>query len=237
MQKRNINYAQAKGSEGGIYLPYPVTKEALVSRAVEPLSDTTALDLPLNPNTALIRISAVGGNVYLKFGTGVTKTSSVNASNVLTKGVGDIADGHTVTIGSNVYTFKTTPAEEYEVEVGASNEESLTNLKDAINGESSLTPKNEEVIAMDSDATTVTVAARKAGTEANSLATTATGGVLSWADTTLGGGTGASVTGVDAGYDAVIPGGDTIDLGKDDEVETISLISATTSINLLMVEY
>lgn len=114
------------------------------------------------------------------------------------------SDGDTVTIGSTVYRFKTTPAQAYDVAIGASAAAALDNLKLAINangvGDGSDyyagTEAHPSVIATTNTDTTQKVVSTTIGTTDNTLATTETSSHLSWEDTTLGGGTGSSVTGV-----------------------------------------
>ena len=129
-------------------------------------------------------------------------TPGVYAESVVTAST--IIDGDTLTINATVYRFKTTPAQAFDVALGANDAAALDNLKLAINatgvGDGSDyfagTTVNPDVIATDNTDTTQKVVARVIGTAANGYATTSTGGTLTWADTTLGGGTGASVAGV-----------------------------------------
>lgn len=124
-------------------------------------------------------------------------------------------DGETVTIGTTVYTFKDAlTGTAYQVKIGATEEATLANLKLAINrtesgngsAYTSGTAEHPSVVAVASDATTVTVRGRVPGTSLNATATTETGANLSWADTTLGGGTGASDAGVTTGAATVTLG-------------------------------
>lgn len=128
-----------------------------------------------------------------------------HAESVLTSDTTNVSDGETVTIGSTVYRFKDTMAQAYDVKIGASAAETLDNLKAAINA--SGTPGTEyfagtlahpTVVATTNTDTTQKVVARIPGTAANTAATTETSAHLSWADTTLGGGTGNSNPGVAA---------------------------------------
>ena len=129
-------------------------------------------------------------------------TSGVHAESVLTANV--IIDGNTATIGSTVYRFKTTPAQAYDVNLGASDAAALDNLKLAINASGvgdgtdyyTGTLAHPSVVATTNTDSTQKFVARIPGVAANALATTATAVVLSWPDTTLGGGTGASNPGV-----------------------------------------
>jgi hypothetical protein len=132
------------------------------------------------------------GIVYAKF-----------PESTLTSDTTNVADGDTVTIGSIVYRFKDTMLAAYDVKRGADAATSLDNLKAAINA--SGTPGTEyfagtlihpDVTATTNTDTTQKVVSKVIGTANNTKATTETSSHLSWADTTLGGGTGTSVTGV-----------------------------------------
>ena len=128
------------------------------------------------------------------------------ATSTLTSDGTNVADGDTATIGTTVYRFKTTPSAAYDVKIGADAATSLANLKKAINATASDygvayavgTLANTDVVADTLTATTLKVWARTLGTTPNTLATTETSAHLSWADTTLGGGTGTSDPGVTA---------------------------------------
>jgi len=130
------------------------------------------------------------------------------ATNTLTSDATNVTAGETVTINTTVYTFVdailySTAA--YSVLKGATAAITLANLKKAINGtgtpgvEYSVgTVANTEVVADTLTATTLKIWARTLGTTPNTYPTTETSAHLSWADTTLGGGTGASDPGVTA---------------------------------------
>lgn len=123
---------------------------------------------------------------------------------------GVVVDGQTITIGTTVYRAKAIPQTLYDVAMGANAEEFLSNLKNAINGSGTgfymTTPAHTQVVAVSSDATTLTIRGRVPGTSLNSVATTETFTNGSWADTTLGGGTGASDAGVTTGAATVTIG-------------------------------
>jgi len=132
-------------------------------------------------------------------------TPGSHAESVVTANT--IIDGDTLTIGTTVYTFKTAlstgPTVAYEVLIGGSDAVALDNLKLAINAGAGIgtnystgTVAHPDVVATTNADTTQKVVARVPGTAANAKATTSTGGTLSWPDTTLGGGTGASNPGV-----------------------------------------
>lgn len=129
------------------------------------------------------------------------------ANTTLTGGL----SAETVTIGTRVYTFKdaitsTASATACEVKIGVDVETSLMNLRKAINNTgtpgleySFVNIPDANVVAPASDATTVTLRGRVPGLSLNTVATTETCADASFADTTLGGGTGASDAGVTTG--------------------------------------
>jgi len=127
---------------------------------------------------------------------------------------GVVVDGQTITIGTTVYRAKPVgnKLQAYDVSMGANAQEFLANLKAAINGDYTATQAHGDtvahpsVVATASDATTLTIRGRVPGTSLNTLATTETFTNGSWADTTLGGGTGASDAGVTTGAATVTIG-------------------------------
>jgi len=130
------------------------------------------------------------------------------ATSTLTSTGTAVANGDTVTIGTRVYTARTTLTYgglANEVLIGSVVDGSafLANLKKAINLTGTAgtdyglgTTVNTDVVATTLTATTLKVWARTIGTTPNTLATTEGSTQLSWADTTLGGGTGTSDPGV-----------------------------------------
>jgi hypothetical protein len=66
MQKKHIEFAQAKGAVGGEFLPFQVIKNALARLYDEDLSTGTAVDVALNANTSMIRVVAVGGPIIVR---------------------------------------------------------------------------------------------------------------------------------------------------------------------------
>jgi hypothetical protein len=151
--------------------------------------------------TADMEIAVVGA----KFGVGdVAITLSGNVGTLhkavapvaatadLTIAVGNAADGDTVTIDGVTYTFRVAvPAVAGEVQIGADDTASATNLKNTINGLSTLTTAHPSVSAS-SALGVVTATAKLAGASENDLATTEVGANLSWGTATLTGGTGIS---------------------------------------------
>lgn len=118
-----------------------------------------------------------------------------------------IVSGNVVVVGTRTYTFKAIPdTTKDEVGLGASTEEALTNLYNAFNGNYGSISANASIVAVAHDATTVTVRGRVPGTSLNATATTGTALRTVWADTTLGGGTGASDAGVTTGAATVTLG-------------------------------
>lgn len=145
-----------------------------------------------------------GQNVLTSSGAMVAGTHAVS---VFTSS-GVVIDGETITIGTTVYTAKAIPAAPYDVPMGANAQAFLLNLKNAINGDGGYigTAAHASVVAVASDATTLTIRGRVPGTSLNTVATTETFTNGSWADTTLGGGTGASDAGVTTGAATVTIG-------------------------------
>lgn len=127
--------------------------------------------------------------------------AGTHAVSVLT---GDaVVDGNEVVIGTITYTAKDVIGGAYQVAIGGSTETFLANLMKAINltgiqgqNYSGVPTKHSQVVAITSDATTMTVRGRVPGISLNTVATTGTALRTVWADTTLGGGTGASDAGV-----------------------------------------
>lgn len=137
-----------------------------------------------------------GQNVLTSTGAYVPGTHAVS---VFTSS-GVVVDGEIITIGTTVYRAKAIPSQPYDVAMGANAEAFLSNLYNAINGFGTGfyvgTAKHPSVVAVAKDATTITVRGRVPGTSLNNVATTTDFANGSWADTTLGGGTGASDAGV-----------------------------------------
>lgn len=147
-----------------------------------------------------------GQNVLTSSGAMVAGTHAVS---VFTSS-GAVVEDQTITIGITVYRAKAIPEQAYDVAMGSNAEQFLSNLKNAINGSGTgfymTTPAHTQVVATASDATTLTIHGRVPGTSLNSVATTETFTNGSWADTTLGGGTGASDAGVTTGAATVTIG-------------------------------
>ena len=131
--------------------------------------------------------------------------AGTHAVSVLT---GDaIVAGNVVVIGTRTYTFRAIPDTTLdEIGLGVDTEAALANLYNAINGDYGSVSVNTQVVAVAKDATTVTVRGRVPGTSLNTVATTGTALRTVWADTTLGGGTGASDAGVTTGAATVTIG-------------------------------
>lgn len=216
---RNISFVQPKGQGGSV--PIIVLKDATGRYYYEDLSTTVPVDIVLDEATGLIRVSAIGGGIFMRAqanasgGEAVPATATLTLTGAITGGVhaesvvtaDTIADGNEVTIGDITYVAKATlstgPTVPYEVLIGAGDAEFLDNLKSAINGTAGVgttystgTEAHPDVVATDNTDTTQTVVARVPGVSENDIATTGTATRFVWADTTLGGGTGSSVAGV-----------------------------------------
>jgi hypothetical protein len=157
------------------------------------MSQVHALELtPVNGVASAGKLTSSGAMV-----------AGTHAVSVLTSDTTNQSEGDTVTIGTTVYTFRADPTLPYDIDIGVSAEASLDNLFQAIKagtGEGTSygtgTLAHPDVMSTDANATTLTIQAKIPGTVPNSIATTEEGDHTSWADTTLGGGTGASVAGV-----------------------------------------
>jgi hypothetical protein len=183
------------------------------------LTETEAVKIGVGKVYGIVVNSHTSGTIKLQDGVdntaGAKATSTlttsgivpaVHAVNVFT--LTDVmGNTETVTIGDVVYTWMTAlsagPTVPYEVLIGASAAASLDNLKSAINGTAGVgttysvgTSAHPLVIATTNSDTAQTIHSRTYGTGNNTLATTETTANGSWADTTLGGGTGASNPGV-----------------------------------------
>lgn len=123
-------------------------------------------------------------------------TESIQATGTLTA-TGTIVDGDTVTVGATTYTFKSPFVDVAgNVFIGASNATALANLVAAITagaGAGTLygtgTTANASAGASVASPTTVFVYALLGGTAGNSVASTTTGGHVSFGGATLSGGT------------------------------------------------
>ncbi|MFZ1005532.1 MAG: hypothetical protein WAN65_01765, partial [Candidatus Sulfotelmatobacter sp.] len=126
---------------------------------------------------------------------GTVSCQSIAATGVLTS-TQDYANNETVTIGSHVYTFKTTlTGAADEVLRGVSEANTMANLVAAINGAAGAgtaygtgTVKNTDVTATTDGVHAVTVTAITPGSAGNSIASTETAVHASWGGTTLAGG-------------------------------------------------
>lgn len=145
---------------------------------------------------------SVGGVAYVA-GTDFDISVDVAATSPLT-GSGNPSDGDTVTIGSDTYTFKTAlsvgPAVAFEVLIGAALIDTLTNLAAAVNADTGAgtlygtgTTANADVDAGIATISTLPLTATVAGAAGNSIVSTESSTVLSFADTTFDGGVDATV--------------------------------------------
>lgn len=170
-------------------------------------------DGPEGGNAASTVLTSAGACVPANYAvTELTSTGAMvagsHAVTVFTM-TGAVVAGQTITIGTTVYTARATvdqTSAAYDVYMGASTAEFLDNLKLAINLTSYATnvgvkygpgtAAHPSVVATTNTDTAQTVRGRVPGTSLNTVATTETFTNGSWADTTLGGGTGASDPGV-----------------------------------------
>jgi len=130
-------------------------------------------------------------------------TTGVRAFGTLTIVTAVPSDGETVTIGTTVYTFRTTPSLAYEVDIGATIAAQTVLLENAINanGVPGVTTFGAGTLAhpqvtATSTATTVVVTAIDYGTPGNAIATTETMTNGSWGAATLASGAGGVLLGL-----------------------------------------
>jgi len=142
----------------------------------------------------LTRLIATGIDVYR--GAAAYQAQMAKATALLTSDATAPANNDTVTIGTIVYTFKTTltasGATPYEVLIGISAAVALDNLKSAINATAgagttygSGTPAHSLVTATTNTDTTQLVVALTAGKSGNAIVSTETSAHLSWGSITL----------------------------------------------------
>lgn len=107
MQKKHIEYAKAKGQMGGENLPYPIAKDAVANYYIEALEDDFPVNIPLHPDASLVRISAIGGPVFVKFGESVNTEPAVHGKSTLTLDTNPVdGDDDTFTAGEQDYIYK-----------------------------------------------------------------------------------------------------------------------------------
>lgn len=211
MQIDNVKYLnstesrQVKAERGALYGIVVNSHTSGTLELIDGLANSVAASGTLTSTGALVAASH-GQNVLTSTGAMVAGTHAVS---VFTSS-GVVVDGQTITIGTTVYRAKQQPSVQYDVYMGANAAAFLVNLKNAINGIGAFVPSaHASVVAVASDATTLTVRGRVPGTSLNTVATTETFTNGSWPDTTLGGGTGASDAGVTTGAATVTIGATT----------------------------
>jgi len=155
-------------------------------------------------------LTSAGASVPANYGTStLTSTgASVAATHAVSVLTGDaIVATNVMVIGTRTYTFVATlTGVADQILVGANLTATLLNARNAINATPGVgmlgvtygfgTVVNTQVRAVASDATTLTVRGIVPGSSLDTVATTGTAIRTVWADTTLGGGTGASDAGV-----------------------------------------
>lgn len=160
----------------------------------------------------------IGSKTY----TFVTALTGVKATSVLTSDATAPSDGDTVSIEGITYTFKTTlssPAQAFEVLIGASAAAALDNLKIAINDTGGTegteysvgTYAHPLVTATTNTNTEQTIEARDYGTRANAYRTSENSSHLSWTSTVMAGGVANVLNEVKIGSSAA----ETLDFLKD----------------------
>lgn len=123
------------------------------------------------------------------------------ATGTITSDATNPADGDLMVIGSITYRFKTTPAQAYDIKIGADAATTLDNVKAAVNASGTDgteyyagTLAHPEVIATTNTNTTQVVQAiHPKAAIGNAIVTTETSAHLSWGAATLAGGVDGSV--------------------------------------------
>lgn len=164
-----------------------------------------AFSYPLRADQVIQAREVVGfdGSGFIIPATLATLTAAAATGALTFSDVGN--DDDEIVIGDVTYTLKTTlTGAAYEVLIGASATETGSNLADAINrvtanegttfGEDT---EDHPSVTASAAAGVVTITARQAGTEANSIVTTETSSEAAWAAGTMSGGAGGA-TGVKA---------------------------------------
>lgn len=172
------------------------------------ITEGTAGFYPASNNVVKARLVA-NTPIYVKY----AGSAAVAASGTLTSNNTNVSNNDTVTIGTKVYTFKTslTPTEG-EVLIGGSADASLLNLIRAINHTGTpdtdykVAAANTQVSAVSSVTShAFAVTALTAGTAGNSIAITETAVTLSWGAATLASGANGASAGKAKFYLRITP--------------------------------
>jgi len=196
----------------------------VVVNVLDPATDVTAVAsevLAVNATTLKATLAHPQvSSVVITDTTGAVTRSAVPAQafGTLTSNAISPANNDTVTIGTRVYTYKTTlTGAANEVLIGANAAAALTNLKAAINAAAGAgttygtgTLVHAEVTASTLTATTLLVLAIATGVVGNAIATTDTSVNLSWGSATLLGGAGDYVLDAANGIVTQVVGGNLV---------------------------
>lgn len=157
----------------------------------------------------------IGDTVY----TMKTALSEAKATQTVTSDATNVDEGDRVQIDGITYTFRATPVNPYDIDIGASAAATLDNLKQAINQGDTAWPstatneglgtnyatgteRHPTVTATTNTNTTQVVQAKNFGTYGNSILVSETSGHLSWGAAALAGGVDAVANQVLIGADA-----------------------------------
>lgn len=179
---------------------------------------TEVFDIPIEAQAVALRYwawkgglilflgSTTGRDVQITYRAKITEPTPVSATGVLTSDNVNVTTGDPVTVGGKTYTFRTaltSPAVPNEVLIGSDADDSLLNLKKAVNAEAGIgtkfslgTTKNLQVSAGAVITHAITFTAIVGGTSGNDVATTEASTHLSWGNTLLVGGVGAGVASI-----------------------------------------
>lgn len=109
--------------------------------------------------------------------------TSLTAATGLLTFTGQPTADDTVTIGATVYTWKVAPANDYDVEIGATQADSVQNLIDEINGDG--VSDAHPTVEAELDGANLRVTAKTDGPGGNSIATLESGANTAWGGATL----------------------------------------------------
>ena len=183
-----------------------VTTAKINTNAVTAAKLATTIDLVAVAFTSLAiengtPVNAVAATQKLTLATIIVP--GTHGETVLTTDTTEVDDGKIITIDGTVYRFKTTMALAFDVKRNGTAALTLDNLKAAINATGTDgveyfagTTAHPTVVATTNTDTTQKIVVRIPGTASNAEVTTTDAAHLSWADSTIGGGTSDSTAGI-----------------------------------------
>jgi len=152
--------------------------------------------------------------------------SMVAATGTITIGVTNVSENDTITVNGREYTFKASPTLATEIDIGADNNETASNIKEklAASSASAITPAEYSVAG-----NVVTITYKVAGTIGNSFTLAKSGAEITLSGATLADG---ADTGATDYASTDVSGGEVIELRQDSDFEknVLSLIAMSEAI-------